>query len=151
MPQIQPRTFDQLNNLIVTGHLTDDNRTVGNQILYQTYVEKLNETERHEILISQQAHNKSKTKIYCSGFTINSFPYDLLLENLPHVKHYLLWYRDWNQSEDEIQDEIKKWIKALFKQDLDYCFLVNHPEKRTIKNKPHAHVFIDFEIKTLEV
>ena len=145
MISTQPTTFEELKNLIYSGKLGKANRTFGNQTLYEAYIQFVPKETRDAILEIQKSYNSLKVGTYRSSFTENSFPYDLLLENLPQVKHCLLWHKEWYTNDIEIQDMARIWIKALYGQDLDFCYLVNDPNNRSIKDKPHAHIFINFE------
>lgn len=150
MSQIQPRTFDDLNNLIVQNKL-QTGRSYGNQKLYEAYLKyvprgkKLDEpNEAGMILDAQQAHNKCKYKITTTSFLENYFSYNFVLEYLPLVKHYLLFFKSWDNEPNQIRKDTEKWIKAIWGKDLDYCFFINEPKNRSLHNRPHAHVFIDF-------
>ena len=141
----QPTTFQELTDLVHSNQLGKANRTFGNQNLYEAYIENVPSEIRDGILEVQQYENNKKVGTYRSSFTENSFSYDLLLENLPQVKHCLLWYKEWDLPTVDIQEMARICIKALYKQNLDFCHLVNDPNNRSIKNKPHAHIFINFE------
>jgi hypothetical protein len=141
----QPTTFDELKTLIKLGRLGLDTRSPSDQFLYRAYIANVPDHLKDEILNSQITEMQEKHQIDTSGFTFNLFNYRQKLENLPLVKHCNLWFGDWNLDHLEIEKEIHKWIYRIYNQRLDFCFMVNPPEIRSIPTKPHAHVFINFE------
>ena len=143
MNQFQPRTFDQLNNLIVTGSLIQG-RSYADDTLYQNYIKHVPDDLKEAILDAQIAQQGLQYGEHKTGFIPNSFGYDYILEYLPNVKHYLLFYTKWETPRQELEIIIQKWIKAIWKKDLDYCYFINEPKNRSLKNRPHAHIFIDF-------
>ena len=149
MSQFQPRTFDQLNNLIVTESLIQG-RSYANDTLYQNYIKHVPDDLKNAILDAQIAQQGLQYNNHKTGFIPNSLniefssDYDYILQYLPHVKHYLLFHPKWGTPRQELEIIIQKWIKAIWKKDLDFCFFVDQPKNRSLKNRPHAHVFIDF-------
>lgn len=140
---MQPYIFKELKTLVESGEITNT-RSAGNQKLYQNYIDFVPTDQRDAILELQQSEKKTRYRIFSSGWTINCFNYDRLLTNLPNVKHCNIWIRSWNSPIEEIEAEISKWIKAIYGQELDFCQFMNQPSNRSIANKPHAHVFVDF-------
>jgi hypothetical protein len=141
---MQPKSFQELRSLIQNNELKNG-RSVGNQKLYESYIEHVPPKHRDTILEIQQAENQVKYSIFKSSWTVNCFSYNKTLEYLPNVKHCNIWVKSWHISNQDLENEINLWLKTMYGCVLEYCYFVNEPKNRSIAHKPHAHVFVNFE------
>jgi hypothetical protein len=66
----------------------------------------------------------------------SNFPYTWLLQKLPRVKHYILWF-------DGNNGRLANQIMDLEKQNLKFCYFENNPNRRSIADISHYHFFVE--------
>ncbi len=140
---MEPVIFEELTDLVNSGDLGDDRRRLGDTFFYDAYRDFVSDNLKTRILDVQISEIQEEYNIYTSGLTFNPFGYTKRLKNLPLVKHCNLWFDDWEMADAEIQEQIRLWIRTIYKQDLQYCYFMNKPEIRTVVDKPHIQLFIN--------
>jgi hypothetical protein len=97
---------------------------------YRLYRQFVPQEIRHQILFTQIG--KGRLKIIK-----NTFPYRLLLKNIPEAVHYCMWCLESRPSAEEIENEIKKTFGNK-----KYFWFENIDEVKSIPEIWHCHIFV---------
>lgn len=129
--KFQPENFRELCNLTANEPIFNaELRLESDSIYYQNFLKNVPKTIYLGLLKDEIDRN---TK---DGFALlkNRFPYTYLLEKLPTVHHYCLWFKE------KTKQDVSNFLYSEIKHPI--CTLQNPNSNKSVLELDHIHVFI---------
>ena len=102
----------------------------------QEHYDLFSETIPRELLLTLIRKQLKGSGVALVG---NKFPYTKVLQNLPRVKHFLIW----SLKGEVQQDVIENLVTSAF-PDRKWLYFITVDSIRSVPEIWHAHVFVDF-------
>jgi hypothetical protein len=97
---------------------------------YWDYIDQYSKEDRIQYILDMMGNDNQK-------ITPNRFPYSRLYQNIPGVKHYVLWSKTDTLSDALIEEIVKKEF-----QNLEYFWFINPLNNKSLPEIWHCHIFV---------